>query len=579
MRISGAGDWEGGGNFDQLVLSHLGLIRSIGLSTLRRLGELDDFTQQVVLVAFAHRNELDPRGVKGWLATVARNTAIQWSRKRTPDLLAQLPDIPLPTPLPDESLEAEERWSQVIEGLASLDDTDERALRAHYLEDRGYEQMQREFGVSYSAMRKRVSRARKLLQERLTALAGLIGLIGTRRQPRGFGDVPGGDNRMTATISLTASMLIVGWVGVGAHELEQSAWRAATFAPQGDTLLPIELVAEEFRPKVKPVADGVGEAEAQPFPAAPSMGTWTRLDGAPDERAAAAATAIDDRLYVFAGIDTVGPRDATLVYDTRSHSWDVSAAIPTARSYFSAGVIDGKTYVAGGLGTPGQWTALSSLEVHDPVTDSWDTLADMPTARGKTAAAVAGGKLYVLGGWASGPNLRTNEAYDPATGQWEARADMPEPNAWHSAVAIRGEIYVLGGQGLDHNADDLRSLFIYIPATNTWREGAPMPETRTRFMACVVGGRIYTIGGWIGDPNAEVTAVVHVYDPVSDSWDIGPDMPTAGHDLFGTALDGRIYVIGGWDQRAGVFEVLDTGFRAISPSGKDPSTWGGLKRL
>ena len=392
----------------------------------------------------------------------------------------------------------------------------------------------------------------------------------------GSGEIRRGSNRMSSTISLTASMLIVGSLGLGAYQVGRSDWHVDVSAPHGDTRLPVEPIAAEFRPKVRLVADGVGEAKPQPFLAAPAVGTWTRLADAPDGRFRAGVAAVDGKLYVLSGIDWWRSYESTLIYDPAALSWEVGANIHTVRSGPATGVIDGKVYVAGG-GSPGfGWPKLSSTEVYDPVTDSWSACADMPSPRGFLGALGGGsatdGKLYALGGETPAGGLsKANEAYDPATDSWEGRADIPEHRADHAVVAVHNEIYVLGGEDVDWQATD--SVFIYSPRTDTWREGAPMPVSREGFMASVVNNRIYVIGGSV--------PAVHVYDLASDAWTTGPNLQTTEPGLFGAAIDGRIYAIGGILERAGVFEVLDTGFRdlAISPAGKNVSTWGGLKRL
>ena len=76
----------------------------------------------------------------------------------------------------------------------------------------------------------------------------------------------------------------------------------------------------------------------------------------------------------------------------------------------------GKTsllYVIGGYDAT--QNAFSTVEVYLPATNAWRTLSAMPTARGFTAAGVVNGLAYVVGGECCGPGteMGTNQGYTP----------------------------------------------------------------------------------------------------------------------------------------------------------------------
>ena len=80
--------------FDTALLSHVGLIRHIGRSRLDEQAALDDFTQEVLTSACAHRDRHgEPLRLSRWLATVARNMATDWNRKQRPTPVAALPAV------------------------------------------------------------------------------------------------------------------------------------------------------------------------------------------------------------------------------------------------------------------------------------------------------------------------------------------------------------------------------------------------------------------------------------------------------------------------------------------------------
>ena len=80
------------------------------------------------------------------------------------------------------------------------------------------------------------------------------------------------------------------------------------------------------------------------------------------------------------------------------NTWITKADMPTARSYLSASVVNGKIYVIGGLSN--QSIALPNVEMYDPETDTWERKADMPTARMNLSTVVVDGKIYAIGGLA-----------------------------------------------------------------------------------------------------------------------------------------------------------------------------------
>ena len=73
---------------------------------------------------------------------------------------------------------------------------------------------------------------------------------------------------------------------------------------------------------------------------------------------------------------------------------------------------------------------------------------------------------------------------------------------------------------------------------------------------------------------------MEVYDPGTERWDESPPMPT-GNSPFGTeAVNGKIYILGSERENGELsldVEVFDTGFRAVTATGKLSTRWGELK--
>src|SRR5262245_38288584 len=99
--------------------------------------------------------------------------------------------------------------------------------------------------------------------------------------------------------------------------------------------------------------------------------------------------------------------------------WTTGAPMPTRRSELASALLDGKIYVAGGIGE--NWTTRTEVERYDPAADTWDTVAPLPVGLNHLGMAAAAGKVYVTGGYAD-VNFVIDQAatyaYDPAANAW-----------------------------------------------------------------------------------------------------------------------------------------------------------------
>ena len=251
--------------FHHLVLAHIGLIRHIGASTLRRRRELDDYVQSVIVAVYTSRDRVRYMGrLERWIAGVARNVAHNWNRKREPAFTSDLPDLPLPVPPLDEVLSEQERWTQLLEALAKLSPQERELVRSYYLDERTSEELGRRLGISQAAVYKRLERARQSLRRRLGVVSGLIAWFFARPEARAFGQVPRGSDRMSTALALMTSTLTIGLLGFSAHHVEQAAVDVAMVSPRGDTvtrITQVDRLAAESRPREVPIASAFGRED------------------------------------------------------------------------------------------------------------------------------------------------------------------------------------------------------------------------------------------------------------------------------------------------------------------------------
>lgn len=226
-------------------------------------------------------------------------------------------------------------------------------------------------------------------------------------------------------------------------------------------------------------------------------------------------------------------------------TWSVAAGVPTVRSEIAVAYLDGRVYVAGGIGRLGTSDAFEAL---DPATGAWTALAPLPAPAHHLGIAALEGRIYIAGGYGD-LRFRANRskawAYDPKTNEWQRIADMPKPRAAHRLVAVAGRLYAVGGVGPGST-----ELWAYDPASDRWLGGlAPLPTAREHLAAAAAGGKLYAIAGrWRGRGNL---TVVEAYDPASNSWSRVADLPAARGGHTAATLQGRIHVTGGEDLDAG----------------------------
>jgi N-acetylneuraminic acid mutarotase len=171
----------------------------------------------------------------------------------------------------------------------------------------------------------------------------------------------------------------------------------------------------------------------------------------------------------------------------------------TARAGAAAQAIDGKIYVAGGMG--GNGASLAGVEVYDPARNTWSKGTPMKTRRDNPGSAVLGGKLYVFGGRTRNADgttvngtLATVERYNPATDTWVARAPMPTGRRTMVVGTVAGRAQVMGGEKTSAG-DTFAANEEYDPLADSWTRLTPMPTPRHGPVGGTISGVVYVVGG------------------------------------------------------------------------------------
>ncbi len=164
-------------NFDKAALSQMENIRRIGQRKLRNRADLDDFVQETLLRAYSKRRQLrDTEKFDRWIAAIARNLAREWNRKKREEPMEKPPEL-IDWRTPHDAVEEAERNRRLRRAMESLSPADRELLRARYMDEASYAELQAQHGLSYSAVALRIHRAKKRLRKILKSIGGALILV------------------------------------------------------------------------------------------------------------------------------------------------------------------------------------------------------------------------------------------------------------------------------------------------------------------------------------------------------------------------------------------------------------------
>ena len=162
--------------FGQIVTRHQALVCSLAYSATGSLTQSEDLAQETFLAAWKHLAELrEPAKLRSWLCGIARNLIHNSLRTqgREPSHRAEaLEDIAeprSPEPLPAERAISREEAEILWRALERIPETYREPLVLFYREHQSVEAVAQELELTEEAVRQRLARGRKLLQEEVLA--------------------------------------------------------------------------------------------------------------------------------------------------------------------------------------------------------------------------------------------------------------------------------------------------------------------------------------------------------------------------------------------------------------------------
>jgi RNA polymerase sigma factor (sigma-70 family) len=168
-----------GGNrdaFGRIVSRYQSLICSLAYSATGSLGQSEDLAQETFITAWKHLRQLRERNkLRAWLCGIARNRINSSLRRegreplREAETLESVHEAPAVEPLPHDQTISNEEAAILWRSLARVPEIYREPLILFYREHQSIESVAEHLELTEDAVKQRLSRGRKLLQEQVLA--------------------------------------------------------------------------------------------------------------------------------------------------------------------------------------------------------------------------------------------------------------------------------------------------------------------------------------------------------------------------------------------------------------------------
>ena len=171
IRLAREGDQTA---FGRLVVAYQKPVYNLAYRMLGNTDEAEDAAQESFLRAYTRLNTYDPqRPFRSWMLSIASHYCIDVLRRRRinwlslEDEFAQPMRLASDNPSPEVVVTQREREGYIQQLLAVLSPTDRAAVTLRYWYDCSYEEIAETLGLTVSAVKSRLHRARHALAKRL----------------------------------------------------------------------------------------------------------------------------------------------------------------------------------------------------------------------------------------------------------------------------------------------------------------------------------------------------------------------------------------------------------------------------
>ena len=209
--------------FADLMRANYAFVYAIVIEVVNNPHDVEEVVQDTFLNAYRGLAQYEEQTkFRSWLATIARNRALNWLREQKMDTVSinEVEEHTLQTPNTiDDQLIRDEQRELIRRAMETLSQKDREIAHSYYLDGASYNELTKTHGLSYKAIAFRLSRARQRLAKRLQYLfAGLSVPPATTLKhiySGGFtamkiGTVP----KITAGVIGIVALIFIGFIGV-----------------------------------------------------------------------------------------------------------------------------------------------------------------------------------------------------------------------------------------------------------------------------------------------------------------------------------------------------------------------------
>ena len=174
VRLARRGDTAA---FDQLVVHHQRVVFNIAYRMTGNRQEAEDVAQETFVKAYQALDRFDPqRPFAPWLYRIATNTALNWIKRRRPEM--ELSEGVLLTdpsaPGPEAQAIAADTSARLRAAIATLPPNYRAAIELRHFQGLSYQEMSESLGVPLSDVKSWLFRARRRLRKMLAPDAAKV---------------------------------------------------------------------------------------------------------------------------------------------------------------------------------------------------------------------------------------------------------------------------------------------------------------------------------------------------------------------------------------------------------------------
>ena len=160
--------------FADLMRANYAFVYAIVIEVVNNPHDAEEVVQDTFLNAYRGLAQYEEQTkFRSWLATIARNRALNWLREQRMDIVSinEVEEHTLQTPNTlDDQLIRDEQRELIRRAMETLSQKDKEIAHSYYLDGASYDELTRTHGLSYKAIAFRLSRAKQRLGKRLQYL-------------------------------------------------------------------------------------------------------------------------------------------------------------------------------------------------------------------------------------------------------------------------------------------------------------------------------------------------------------------------------------------------------------------------